>query len=415
MDSVDVQEQYVQMVLDYNRCQWENYVCDASHSLTELDDAIYNLVLQNRENPTFSGRRAQVWQSVSRRDLVDRHPEVAGLRDRLDLHNRGQYRDGPHSSDREIAVGMTPDVLRLMRLRDHYSQQQGFRSYVDLVFTCEELSAQRVKSQVERFVTDNLPTARCLADRHDVRQSTWFSDLRSLGSGYSIGDLDVQGGRFLQALNLDELRDSIHLHIVDGGFGFCRPLGIPGDVRVMVDARANIANLATLYHEMGHAVGHAANRTSGLYLTCTASHDEAMAVVGELVGLRIGWSGEILQRAEEISLMEDVRCGVSCLFEFDLWEDPSRAEELYANHYAQLGFTIEQPEIWALDTFRSLDPLYNHNYVLGRILAEKTYGYLCATYGHDPVRWGRWLVDNYYASGRRLSLAEKVAPVCGYA
>ena len=71
------------------------------------------------------------------------------------------------------------------------------------------------------------------------------------------------------------------------------------------------------------------------------------------------------------------------------------------------GGRVFDPSLWALDSFRSLDPVYIHNYIIGSVVAEKTVEFLKDEYGTDFQAWGNWLERNYFSDGRRRSLQEK--------
>ncbi|MDD2482308.1 MAG: hypothetical protein WCY24_05300 [Lutispora sp.] len=65
------------------------------------------------------------------------------------------------------------------------------------------------------------------------------------------------------------------------------------------------------------------------------------------------------------------------------------AEELFEYHYKKLGAEIMDTSIWASDSFRSIDPVYIHNYVMGASMAEGLIRYLKLSYGNDYESWGK--------------------------
>jgi len=111
----------------------------------------------------------------------------------------------------------------------------------------------------------------------------------------------------------------------------------------------------------------------------------------------------------DISLLENVRCAVSFLFELDLWLSQENPEELYLEHYGKLGLAIEDPMVWALDSFRSVDPVYIHNYVLGSIAADQIVNKLESLFLNQPPQlYGRWLEVELYSLGRQESWPSKL-------
>ncbi len=122
----------------------------------------------------------------------------------------------------------------------------------------------------------------------------------------------------------------------------------------------------------------------------------------EYIATQILFDGEERKKLNEVMLIDYTRCAISSLFELELWENILEAEELYLKHYSQLGIEITNPLVWSSDSFRSLDPVYIHNYVLGYNIAKEIYKKLSDIYGEDYPRWGNWLVDNIYKHGSNL-------------
>jgi len=113
--------------------------------------------------------------------------------------------------------------------------------------------------------------------------------------------------------------------------------------------------------------------------------------------------------ADDILLLENVRCAISFLFELDLNKRIDDAEKLYLRHYRPLGIKQEDAGLWVLDSFRTLDPVYIHNYVLGDAVASETIRFLKTRFGTDLPRWGEWIRKNYLACGSRKSFGEKIS------
>jgi len=170
-----------------------------------------------------------------------------------------------------------------------------------------------------------------------------------------------------------------------------------------------------LLHELGHGAAHAGNQERGLFLSWTATHDEVMAIVLEHAAAELLLSDNYLAAARAIWAVESCRCALSALFEFALWQTPDRAEELYPTYYRQIVRDPGPPELWVLDSFRSIDPVYIYTYVVGAATANRTVSFLRNRFGNDGRRWGRWLANRWLASGRRLTLPEKLAAIPGAA
>lgn len=97
--------------------------------------------------------------------------------------------------------------------------------------------------------------------------------------------------------------------------------------------------------------------------------------------------------SNKISILESVRCAISFLFELELNENPSNANNLYTLHYKKF-FKDITPEILPIDSFRSIDPFYIHNYVLSKILCDKFILKLQSLFGDNPKDWYTWIINN---------------------
>jgi hypothetical protein len=214
----------------------------------------------------------------------------------------------------------------------------------------------------------------------------------------------------LECLGFERLQEAIPITVQEQAIeGYAGILSVPHDIRILVRPISSLNRWLTLFHELGHALAHALNAQPGIFKTWTSVHDESMAVVIEHIAASVLLDQANRESARALSILENTRCAISALFEFELWEHPEAAERLYLRHYAQLGLPIASPEVWALDSFRSLDPVYVQNYVIGDLVADKTINLLDREYGRNSRQWGRWLLRNYYADGRKRSLREKTA------
>lgn len=401
----NLEQAYLDLFFQLQRQQWENYADEAGHDLDQTNQAIYALLnAAPQENP-FQGRKAEGWQAISSKGKVDNHPAVAALRNWLDDWDNYAPDATPANRQEErlaLARNMRADVLKLLKLRQQLAQKQGFASYVDLVLASEDLSRATVVQLIEQYLDANLAKARTLIAKHRISWPTWFRDLDSLGGATLEHNKTELVTILLRELGLSTCQKGLTIVCKPDGFGYTGVLQPARDTRILIDDNASLRGILTLGHELGHALAHLCNRNSGLFLTWTSSFDESMAVTLEQIAARLWLSPEQQQQARDLQLLEGVRCSLSFLFELALWENPAQAEANYLKYYGQLGLDLGDPAIWALDSFRSIDPVYIHNYVLGDIVAQRTLAHLESLYGADYRAWGTWLVENYYASGREM-------------
>ncbi len=405
-------ERYLRLFFDLQLAQWENYAETAKHDLSLLDEAIYRCLQEASASEwDHSDSEQRLYRIIRQRGLVDRHPQVSRLRNRLDdwdNYSAGmtdqQLKDS-RAYRLALAKSMRPDVLQLLQLRQDLARQQGFDAYPQLVLQTEGLDYDWTRSRVLAYLQQHLATARELVSSGGIRWETWHSDLRRLGDLPLTADGQELADRLLQQLGLSDALPRISLHVKEDGLAGYTGVIKPGrDVRVLIRPLQSLSSLTTLCHELGHACYHALNQAQGIWQTWSSCYDEAMAILLEQIGLvLLSGDRKRLRRAREIALLENVRCAVSFLFELDLWQEPRRAEELYLEHYSCLGLDVGEPALWALDSFRSIDPMYIQNYVLGAILAEQKLGHLIDCYGEDLLAWGEEL-RQLYAPGRRNTL-----------
>lgn len=418
MEAEEFEQIYLEKLWKWQRCQWENYADDAKHDLSAVDAEIFRLLASCKDAVEFSGRKAEIFRSILHRELVDRHPDVARLRNRLDAQEF-YSEDLPEEQERDqtryqslLASKMKPDVLELMRIRDRLARELGFSSYVDLVFSTEDLELEATIGLLEQYLERNLPVARDLVKKPQIAWPDWFSDLDRIG--HIAQDLSpaLLINEFLDRIGFSQLKDAIPI-IWKDGWGYEGVLSVPDDARILVSPIESLRNLLTLFHELGHAATHSLNREEGLFKTWTVAYNESMAVVMEHIAATMLLDRDSYEAAREIFVLESTRLAISALFEFSLWEHPEEAESLYTQHYSRLGVEISAPSLWALDSFRSIDPVYTHSFVIGAVVAEKTIDFLKDRYCDDFRAWGEWLNENYFADGRRRSLKEKTEIIGG--
>lgn len=394
-------KEYMDLYYYWQRLQWENYAFAAGHDLNAVDERFYRLLTQNRNHSWFSAREAEVFQLIRDRTLVEKHPEVARLRNRLD--NPELYGTGRQQQ----AAAMEPEVLELMRLRQQLARRLGYRSYPHLVFASEELDERQVRQEVTCYVEANLPRAKQLATEHGLTWPGWFAGLDRLDREYKC-NLQQNVLKLMGMLGLQGMPRGLKLHVADQPIHGAAFALSPREVAVLVRPVNSLRMLAVLCHEIGHALGYLGNRQTGLLRLWTTIHDETNAMVVEQLALAALLEPGRIQLVEEIRLLENVRCGLSFLLELDIWQQPDRARELYSAYYSRLAVDVGNPVLWALDSFRSIDPVYVHNYVLAAVWARQLVEKLEHALGRDYPAWGKWLRDNLLAPGRALPLKQKL-------
>lgn len=413
-DIVRMIEKFEQEYLDYywnnKMFQWKNYFEHGNYDLSSIDDNVYRIVSKYNGLIIPSDRKSKIVHSLIEKNLIEKNPLVANLRNQID--NLDNYTQNiPLNLDRnnylfEISSRMKNDVLNLMNKRNYFAKELGYSSYPDLILNAEEIDKNALIKFLKRYVNVNLPIVKELIDKYKIRWESWHSDLNNISISIDhLNHIDVikqLANTMGFDLNYNKIRIIFKEHEITGAA--CEVS--PNDIRIVVTPIKSLINLSTLLHELGHAITYYYNNEEGLYKIIPPCYDEAMAVVIENIAPKILFDDNIKERIADIQLLEYTRCAISSLFEFELWECPEKADDLYIKYYGMLGFNIINPVIWAFDSFRSIDPVYIHNYVIGAVLAKNLITYFTQTYSNNYKEWGTWLINNIYSDVNKITFKE---------
>jgi peptidoglycan hydrolase-like protein with peptidoglycan-binding domain len=412
---IEFEKEYMDKYWKIQTAQWCNYFENENYNLSEIDADIYDTVKLFSKQVQPIDRKSKIASLLMQKDLVDKDPLVSEIRNRID--NLDNYNDNISEDIKAnryqyklaLSYKMKDDVKELMNTRNALSKQMGFDSYPDLVLTTEEIDKDNLIHSLNEFLESNLPKAIEIIKKYNIKWETWFSDLSRLGVTKNQYDPIELVDQLLKTFGFDEIKRKIQISFMEKGYAGCAAELSPNDIKIVVEPIKSLNNLRTLFHEMGHAILYSLNKEEGIYKILPPSHDEAMAVVIEYIApMLLMLNKTDREKIFEIITLEYTRCAISSLYEFDLWQNPEIAEELYIKHYSRLGVEINNPSMWASDTFRSIDPVYVHNYVIGAMLSEKVFTYLQSKNSCNYKEWGAWLIDNIYKDGRKKSFKEKI-------
>jgi len=412
---IEFEKEYMDKYWKLQRAQWYNYFEDENYNLSEIDADIYDTVKLFNKEIELIDRKSKIASLLIKKDLVDKNPLVSEVRNRID--NFDNYSDNISDdikADRyqyklALSYKMKDDVKKLMKARNDLSKQMEFDSYPELVLITEEIDLVNLVHSLNEFLESNLPKAKEIIKKYNIKWETWFSDLSRIGVTKNQYDPIELVDQLLKTFGFDEIKEKIQISFMEKGYAGCAAELSPNDIRIVIEPINSLDNLRTLFHEMGHAILYSLNKEEGIYKILPPSQDEAMAVVIEYIAtMLLNFNETDREKIFEIITLEYTRCAISSLYEFDLWQNPEQAEELYIKHYSKLGIKINNPSMWASDTFRSIDSVYVHNYVIGAMLAEKVFTYLKSRNSCDYKEWGDWLIDKIYKDGRKRSFKEKI-------
>lgn len=413
----DFEKQYLANYWELQKQQWNNYFEESCYDLSIIDNEIYKLVCLYLNKIKIFDRKSQVAKLITRRELVDKDPHVSKLRNRIDnLENYNkniprEIREDNHKYKLEMARRMKKDVLNLMDIRNSLAINNEYSSYVDLVLSTEEIDKEKLLKLLNDYLDKNLYKARGIIKKYSITFENWFEDLDKISNINSNYNPNTLIDKLLGAFGFIEATKKIKIdYRIDGFSGYTAEFS-SNDIRIAIEPIESLDNLRTLFHELGHAILYGLNNEEGLFRILPASLDESLAVAFEYIASTLLLNAHDKEKIYELMTLEYTRCTISALFEFDLWEEPNKAEELYQKHYGKLGLEIGDSNIWAYDSFRSINPVYIHNYVIGASIAEKLIAYLSDLYTNDYIAWGKWLYNNIYFDGRRRTLSNKISDI----
>ncbi|ERI91070.1 hypothetical protein HMPREF1982_03435 [Clostridiales bacterium oral taxon 876 str. F0540] len=400
--------------------QWCNYFENGNYDLSLIDNEMFNIVHKYYCLIKPIDRRSKIAYLQIKKDLVDKNPLVSELRNRIDNqenYNKSippQLEENRYNYLLELSSRMKSDVVKLMNIRNKLSKEVGYSSYPELVFKTEEINKEMLVNLLNSFVEENINKVLKLIAKYNIKWKSWFSDLNKI----SVPMLDLNPveliNQFIDKLGFNCIKEKIQINYMEHEFSGVASEISPKNIKIVAAPIHSLSDLTGLFHELGHAISYYFNEEKGLYRILPASYDEAMAVVMEHLAPQILFDEFIKEKISEIQVLEYTRCAISSLYEFELWEKPEQAEELYIKHYSRLGLNINNPSIWACDTFRSIDPVYIHNYVIGAVLSKYLNKYLVQNYRYDYLEWGKWLINNIYKDGRKRIFTEKISEVYAF-
>jgi len=395
------EQSFMELYWQRNEMQLQNYVSDSCNDLTVIDRKIYELLSKSDIS----------CYPFLLRTIVDTSPDCSFLVNKID--NFKDYEKNISDDDKKdtnqyklkLAKAKKEDVIALMRVRGERAKALDFRSYPELVLSLDGLTKAKLRSILKKHLDENRDSVRSLIEQYQIKWPTWFSDLDNICDSKNNYSSDEQVQYLLSKLGLN-LKGNLKFKVSSDNFAsFVIPTS-KENINVIIKESNSSSEVLTLFHELGHAIHYSMIEGSGLSNVLPPSISEIMAVVMEYIATQILFEGDERKKLNDIMLIDYTRCAISSLFELELWENIAGAEELYMKHYSQLGIEISNPSVWSSDSFRSIDVVYIHNYVLGYIIAKELYKKFTDAYGDNFSRWGNWLVENIYKHGSNLVLQD---------
>lgn len=289
-------------------------------------------------------------------------------------------------------------LLELCRLRNRHARTQGYASYPQLALRAQGLSDRggTYGRSVLRYLRK--PAAKDIAELPDIPCMEQYWDVLEEQFGptphgtYTPGNYRQFLQSLLEALGLSDVAE--HLEVVVGeqphaaGVAFDLSQGDSRRAGILIRP-AGVRAFFTAAHELGHALLYL--HRSGADSLLPAWLDEGYAHLIEDDECLIRAALQRLCPDEKITTwltvhrrlncIEHNRIWASILTEDALWTCVDRADLTDEGKIATItdqcagfsrqhvGATYADPLKWALDSFRSIDPVYVHAYALAQNFA----------------------------------------------
>ena len=289
-------------------------------------------------------------------------------------------------------------LLDLCRLRNRHARTQGYASYPQLALRAQGLSdrGDTYCRSVSRYLRQ--PAAKDIAELPNIPCMEHYWDVLEEQFGptphetYTPDDYRRFLQSLLEALGLSDVAE--HLEVVVGeqpyasGVAFDLSRGDSRRAGILIRP-AGVSAFFTAAHELGHALLHLHRSSAHSVLPAWLYEGYAHLIEDDQRLIRVAlqhfcpderittW----LTVHPRLRRIEHNRIWASILTEDALWACVDRADltdegkiatitDQCAGFYRQhVGTTYADPLKWALDSFRSIDPVYVHAYALARNFA----------------------------------------------
>jgi peptidyl-dipeptidase A len=380
------------------------------------------------------------------------------IREILERSDDGGLRRRAWEASKQIGAQAEEDLLQLVRLRNEAAASLGFPTYYRMMLECDELDEDELFSFLERVDAGTRPIferykARLdesLAARHGISveelrpwhyADPFFQEAPSaeidLDPWFRDRDLEALTERYFAAVGFD-VRDILRrsdLYEREGKsqHAFCAWIDRRDDIRVLANLTPSEYWMATMLHELGHAVYDQGVDRELPYFLRSQAHiltTEASAMLFGRLTRNAEWlstyagvpadearaAADRLERARTATLLVGARWMlVMAHFERALYVDPEQPLNQLWWDLVERFQLLRRPDgrdapDWAAKVHFSVAPAYYQNYLLGEIAASQLQAHILEhvvgdgdwqKYVRSP-EVGRYLRERLYAPGATL-------------
>lgn len=368
--------------------------------------------------------------------VLGREMERADVYEMLRKDSEASRRKAAWASFAELSHNIEADVKELMKLRNHYAAELGYKTYADYSLFQDLIDKAELLSLYDELSSLSEPILRSVLE--EIREKLGIRQLQPWDIRYAIDQFvkppDEHFPRELIIPKVKELVNSfglvpeelpILIKQADIPFGgLCFSIKIPTDMRILSNPRDGHRFYSTLFHEYGHALHRSfigqEHYALKIEMGCFA---EGMALILEHFASDDDWlrentplsEEEILRfiNARKVSRLLGIRNLIAAsVFEFQAYENPDQdLNRLWGQIQARYMFVPEdETPQWAAQSIYTTHPIYFQNYVLAEMIAAQTIAYLKEKYGRllGNAEVSKFLIENYYGPGASIDWPEKI-------
>ncbi len=394
------------------------------------------VALETSLENTFNTFRAELdGRSVTDNEIR----EILEQSDDVDLRRQAW------EASKQIGVEVESELRELVRVRNGAARELGWPTYYSMALELDELDEAEVFAIFDRVLDGSEGPWRAYKAALDERQARRFGvEVEELRPWHFADPFFQEGpaagveldrwfaGRSVEQLVTDyfdavgfDVRPILSrsdLYEKEGKcqHAFCADIDRSGDIRVLCNLRESEYWVATMLHELGHAVYDAGIDPALPYVLRTASHlivTEGSAMLFGRLSRAGAWltryagMPEAEAREADAALAEGRRSQhlhlarwvpVMATFERELYRDPERdLNELWWGLVERLQ-SLTRPENrrggdhyadWAAKIHFSVSPAYYQNYLLGEMTASQLQSHIFELLRGDGDVWDRYVAS----------------------
>jgi len=384
------------------------------------------------------------------------------LRGILEHSDDAELRRRAWEASKQIGAEVADDLRELVRVRNGAARELGWANYYEMAFELDELDEAEVFAILDQVVDGSRASWDEYKSELDARQSARFGidpaelrpwhyadpffqeapaegvELDRWFEGRSIEELVT---RYFDAVGFDVrailARSDLYEREGKCQHAFCMDVDRAGDIRVLCNLRPTEYWVATLLHELGHAVYDAGIDQSLPFFLRTSAHlivTEAAAMLFGRLSRSPAWLTRYAGMPEEQARAADVALSagrraqhlhlarwvpVMATFERELYRDPEQDLNGLWWDLVERFQSLRRPDDrreassvhadWAAKIHLSVSPAYYQNYLLGEMTASQLQAHLIELVGGGIDAWeryvatpevGRFLDDRVFRLGR---------------